>query len=85
VLDVRTPKEFAASHLEGVVHIPVDELRHRLDEIPADRPLAVHCGAGYRSYIAQRILMNSGRGNVRNVLGGYGLIQQVLRASGKGH
>ena len=83
VLDVRTPKEFAAGHLEGAIHIPVEEIRRRLDEIPADRPLAVHCGGGYRSYIAQRILTNRGRGNVRNILGGYGLIQQVVRASGK--
>jgi NADPH-dependent 2,4-dienoyl-CoA reductase/sulfur reductase-like enzyme/rhodanese-related sulfurtransferase len=80
VIDVRTPGEYAAGHLHAAVNIPVDELRDRLGEVPADRPVVVHCGAGYRSYVAQRILMNLRRGNIRNVLGGYGLIQQVLRA-----
>jgi NADPH-dependent 2,4-dienoyl-CoA reductase/sulfur reductase-like enzyme/rhodanese-related sulfurtransferase len=83
VLDVRTGAEYAAGHLDGAINIPVDELRSRLGEVPAERPLAVHCGAGYRSYVAQQILMNLGRRDVRNVLGGYGLIQQVLRAGRK--
>ena len=80
VLDVRTDGEFAEGHLEGVLHIPVDEVRERLAEIPADRALAVHCAAGYRSYLAQRILINSGRDNVRNISGGYTMIARTRAA-----
>ncbi len=80
VLDVRTDAEFAKGHLDGTLHVPVDDIRSRLDEIPADKPLAVHCAAGYRSYLAQRILMNHGRDNVRNVLGGYTMIQRTQAA-----
>ena len=80
VLDVRTDGEFAKGHLDGVLHIPVDEVRERLDEIPADGAIAVHCAAGYRSYLAQRILINSGRDNVRNISGGYTMIARTQAA-----
>ena len=85
VLDVRTDAEFAKGHLDGALHVPVDELRGRLAEVPADRPVAVHCAAGYRSYLAQRMLMNHGRKNIRNVTGGYTMIprqQTVSRPTG---
>ena len=80
VLDVRTPKEHAAGHLDGALHIPVDDLRGRLGELPKGRPLAVHCAGGYRSYLAQRILMNRGFDSVRNVLGGWTMIQRSRAA-----
>ncbi len=80
VVDVRTQGEYQAGHLDGAVNIPVDEVRQRMDEIPADRPVVVHCAAGYRSYVAQRILMNAGRSNVRNITGGYKTITQTRKA-----
>ena len=33
LVDVRTPEEFAARHLEGAVNIPLNELPERLDEL----------------------------------------------------
>jgi rhodanese-related sulfurtransferase len=82
VLDVRTDREWRDGHLPQAIHVPLDELRTRLDEIP-EGPLAVHCAGGYRSYIAQQILGSAGRKDVRNVVGGYGMIQRV-QASRKG-
>ena len=43
------------------------------------------CGSGYRSYLAQRILINAGRENVYNVLGGRIVTElvQAARAGGK--
>ena len=79
VIDVRTPKEYAAGHLLEAVNIPVDEIRARIKDVPTDRPVVVHCGAGYRSYVTQRVLMNNGYDNVRNILGGYGLIERFRR------
>ncbi len=81
VLDVRSEQEYASGHLPGAVNIPVDHLRDRLGELPAGGTIAVYCQGGYRSYTAQRILLQSGMAPVYNVLGGYRLIQWFLRAS----
>ncbi len=60
LLDVRTPREFAQDHEEGAVHIPLDELRDRLDELDPKRFLYVYCEVGIRSYNACRILAQHG-------------------------
>ena len=74
ILDTRTQAEFNRGHIEGtcnpILHIPVDELRSRLSEIPSDKQLLVHCATGVRSYIACRILMQNGF-NCTNIAGGY--------------
>lgn len=80
VLDVRNQREWDRGHLDEAVHIPVDEIRKRMDEIPRNGEIAVHCAGGYRSYVAQRILMQHGFENVRNVYGGYGMIKRAKAA-----
>ena len=70
VLDVRTPSEWEAGHIEGAVHIPIAELNSRLIEVPQG-PLAVICGSGYRSAIACSLLLRSGRRDVVDVPGGW--------------
>jgi NADPH-dependent 2,4-dienoyl-CoA reductase/sulfur reductase-like enzyme/rhodanese-related sulfurtransferase len=69
VLDVRSDEEHAASSIPGSVHIPLDELRGRLDELDASRPIVVHCFSGQRSYFAHRMLTQNGF-TVRNLSGG---------------
>ncbi len=69
LVDVRTPAEFAAGAIPGAVNVPVDELRERLDELPAG-PLVVHCQVGLRGHVASRLLSQHGR-QVRNLDGGY--------------
>ncbi len=76
--DVRTHREFAEGHLPDAVNIPLDGLRDRLAEIPRDRPVVLQCGTGYRSYVAQQILLNSGWADVRNLYGGYGLAKRIF-------
>ena len=56
VIDVRSPREHEQGCVDGAINIPLEELRDRLDEVPDDRPVVVHCGVGYRSYVALRIL-----------------------------
>jgi NADPH-dependent 2,4-dienoyl-CoA reductase/sulfur reductase-like enzyme/rhodanese-related sulfurtransferase len=73
LIDTRTPAEFAAGTIPGAVNIPLDELRRRLDEVPADRPVVLFCAVGLRGYVAQRILMGHGYTDVRNLQGGYNL------------
>ncbi len=60
LLDVRTPGECAQSAIEGFSNIPVDELRHRLGEIPQGKPVYVLCQSGLRSYVAARMLAGLG-------------------------
>ena len=86
VLDVRTKPEWDAGHVEGAMHIDLGQLRQRIAEVPADKPVTVTCGSGYRSYLAQRILINAGRKNVYNVLGGRIVTElvQAARAGAKG-
>ena len=59
VLDVRRNLEWAESHIDGAVHIPLHELLDRTDEIPVGE-LWVHCAAGYRASIATSILLSLG-------------------------
>ena len=60
LLDVRTPAEYARGHVEGLVNIPVDELREHIDELEKTKPVYVVCQSGLRSYIACRILTGNG-------------------------
>ena len=75
VLDVRTPTEFAAGAVPGAVNIPLSRLLDRLDEIPRDREVVVHCQAGYRSSIAVSLLQRVGFDDVWDVVGGYQAIE----------
>ena len=70
LLDARTAEEYAGGHIEGFRNIPVDELRERLGEIEAGKPVYVMCQSGLRSYIACRILAGYGY-ETYNFAGGF--------------
>lgn len=74
-LDVRTAREFDASHVEGALHVPVDDLRARLPEVPKDTRLLVYCRSGFRGHLAVRTLKARGFTNVANVTGGWVSLQ----------
>lgn len=68
LVDVRTPEEFAAHHLEGAVNIPVNELPERLDELgPPETPLVLYCGTGKRSSKAEHLLRERGFQQIVNL------------------
>lgn len=71
LIDVRTPDEYEMGHVKGAVNIPLDELRGRLGEIPANKDIYIYCEAGLRGYLAQRILLQHGFGRVWNMSGGF--------------
>ncbi|WP_315086955.1 FAD-dependent oxidoreductase [Bacteroides heparinolyticus] len=71
LVDTRTAEEFSFGTIPGALNIPLDEMRERLAEIPADKPVVLFCAVGLRGYLAQRILMGRGYRNVRNLMGGY--------------
>lgn len=69
LIDVRTPGEYAAGHIEDAVNVPLDGLAGRLDELP-DGDLIVYCQVGQRAHTAASLLAGAGRG-VANLDGGY--------------
>jgi glyoxylase-like metal-dependent hydrolase (beta-lactamase superfamily II)/rhodanese-related sulfurtransferase len=72
LLDVRTPGEWEAGHIDKATHIPLPALPGRARELNKDAPLAVICGSGYRSSIAASLLQARGFTRVQNVMGGMG-------------
>ncbi|SFY49112.1 MBL fold metallo-hydrolase [Streptomyces sp. F-1] len=73
VLDVRNCGERDGGRsIEGALHIPLAELAKRLDEVPAEGRLVVHCAGGHRSSIAASLIRHRGRTEVYDLLGGYG-------------
>ena len=70
LLDVRSEAERKAGFIPGSTHIPLSELRRRVDELPKDREIVVSCQSGQRSYFAARFLSQRGY-RVRNLTGSY--------------
>jgi rhodanese-related sulfurtransferase/glyoxylase-like metal-dependent hydrolase (beta-lactamase superfamily II) len=70
VLDVRNPREWNTKHIAGSTNIPLNHLQQRIQEIPCDRRIAVHCAGGYRSSIAASILHQHGITNLIELAGG---------------
>lgn len=77
LLDVRTAVEVSHGRIEGFINIPLDSLRERINEIPKDKPVYVHCHSGLRSYIACRILAGNGY-DCYNLAGGWQLYESVI-------
>lgn len=71
IIDVRERGEFEKGHLCGALNIPLSELRGRLEEIPKDRPVYLHCRSGQRSYNAVMALQNMGWDNLWNISGSF--------------
>jgi glyoxylase-like metal-dependent hydrolase (beta-lactamase superfamily II)/rhodanese-related sulfurtransferase len=72
LVDVRTPDEWAAAHIDGALNIPLSQLATRLTELPTDRQLIVYCASGYRSAVAASLLRREGLPDVANLVGGLG-------------
>lgn len=71
IVDVREPGEFEAGHLNGAHNVPLSQLRERMDEIPRDVPVYLHCRSSQRSYYAICCLQGNGYDNVVNISGSY--------------
>ena len=71
IIDSRERVEYEAGHIKGAVNIPLSEFRDRLDEIPTDKPVYVHCLSSQRSYYMVRELNLRGYKNVINISGSF--------------
>lgn len=77
LLDVRTATEVKRGRIDGFINIPLDSLRERINEIPKDKPVYLHCHSGLRSYIALCILKGNGY-DCFNLAGGWRLYESVI-------
>jgi len=66
-LDVRGYSEYNAEHIEGAINIQAGYLNDRIDELPKDKKIIVHCAGGDRSAIAASVLQQKGFDNVYNL------------------
>ncbi|MFE5679956.1 rhodanese-like domain-containing protein [Streptomyces erythrochromogenes] len=72
VVDLRTCGERGETgFIDGALHVPLGELPLRLDEIPRERPLVLHCAGGRRSSIGASLLRHHGFTDVSDLLGGH--------------
>ncbi|WP_179335712.1 rhodanese-like domain-containing protein [Winogradskyella costae] len=57
ILDVRTPSEYQSGHIKNAIHIPVQELSTRFNEIKKlNKPVIAYCASGMRSGSAASLL-----------------------------
>ena len=79
LLDVREAFELATSQMPNAIHIPLGELRERLNELPKDQIIYVTCQVGLRGYLGCRLLMQHGF-KCKNIDGGIKTYLCVKRA-----
>jgi rhodanese-related sulfurtransferase len=70
LLDVRQDWETRLCRLENAVHIPIEEIELRVDELNPDDEIVVYCHQGVRSAAVADYLRQRGFHNVRNLRGG---------------
>ncbi len=89
VLDVREPWEVSTASVNplghapafDVLHMPMQTIPQRLDELPRDRPIACLCHHGMRSQQVAAFLHSQGFENVVNIAGGIDLWSRELDPS----
>lgn len=70
LIDVREPLEFETGNIDGI-HIPMGTVLERLDEIPTDKKVVIHCKSGGRSgNIVRYLAIEKGYTNLYNLQGG---------------
>jgi len=77
VVDVRTPAEFAAGHVDGAINIDVEspDFGTQIAALPTDTTYAVYCRSGRRSTLATDQMAGAGFTSLVNLNGGIGDLQ----------
>lgn len=75
VIDVREAWEYAASHVNGAINIPLDQIASSKDMPKTDAEIILYCNSGNRSGVAEQILRSNGYKHVAN-----GISQSIVEA-----
>ncbi|HEV2056969.1 MAG TPA: rhodanese-like domain-containing protein [Methylomirabilota bacterium] len=70
LLDVRQDWETRLCRLDNALHIPIEEIELRSDELDPAAEIIVYCHQGVRSAAVAEYLRGLGFANVRNLAGG---------------
>jgi rhodanese-related sulfurtransferase len=70
LLDVRQDWETKLCRLENAVHIPIEEIARRTEELNPEDEVVVYCHVGQRSAAVAQYLAQLGFKNAKNLLGG---------------
>ncbi len=70
LLDVRQDWETKLCRLENSVHIPIEEIEVRTEELDPEETIVVYCHQGVRSAAVAEHLRSLGFKNVMNLVGG---------------
>lgn len=66
IVDVRNSAEVKEDKLfSNSLSIPLPEIRNRINEIPLDKPVVVHCAGGYRSAAGSSLIKSALNGKVK--------------------
>jgi glyoxylase-like metal-dependent hydrolase (beta-lactamase superfamily II)/rhodanese-related sulfurtransferase len=82
VLDVRAEFEREGGAIEGSLNIPLGRLPERLESLPRERPIVVHCSSGYRSSVAASVLRRDGF-DVMDLVGGLDVTPSLVTPSAR--
>jgi len=78
LVDVREDWEWEKAHIEGAIHIPLSELRERVQELDPETWTVVYCHVGDRSVDGCLVLWDLGFRKVRSLSGGIDLWSEVI-------
>ena len=81
LLDVRQDWEVQLCRLPNAVHIPIEELELRVEELNAQDEIVVYCHQGVRSAAVAEYLRSLGFRDVRNLSGGLDLWARTIDLS----
>jgi rhodanese-related sulfurtransferase len=81
LLDVRQDWETQLCRLPNAVHIPIEEIELRVEELSPEDPIVVYCHAGVRSAAVAEYLRSLGFKDVRNLAGGLDLWARTVEPS----
>ncbi|GIG54104.1 FAD-dependent oxidoreductase [Demequina activiva] len=70
LVDVRTPEEYDLWHIPGAQSVPLATLRDAIADWDRTTPVRLYCAVGFRSYLAHRILVQTGFEDVATLSGG---------------
>ncbi len=71
LLDVRGVDEWASARIPGAIHVPMQQVPQRIQELPKDRQVICQCASGGRSATVTQFLRQAGY-DACNLQGGIG-------------